>query len=43
LISGTLERAIGRPDSEDFMAKVFRHVLTNTFPILLPSKQVKMF
>ena len=41
LISATLERAIGRPDGDDFMAKVFRHILANTFPILLPNKQLQ--
>jgi hypothetical protein len=40
LISLTLERAIGRPDSDDFLSKVFSHVLASAFPVLLPSKQV---
>jgi hypothetical protein len=41
LISLTLERAVGRTDSDEFLAKVYFHVLTNTLPILLPNKQIQ--
>ena len=40
LISLTVERAVGRAESDEFLAKVYRHVLANTFGILLPNKQV---
>ena len=41
LISLTVERAVGRAESDEFLAKVYRHVLANTFGILLPNKQVQ--